>query len=187
MEMGDAYLFQVLPYIPPSLNAEHYSILGPIWQNQALRWLRQNDPVSTEIPLARLRAFDKTIVLAYHCHYSNEAGWGGNNRMRERDPNPEMDAGTVTEATPSPAPEQARKAKTEPSLRAEVVVFDNWCKGCGLCVAFCPRGVLEMNGSGKVHVIAPERCTACQWCETHCPDFAIVVRRVDETLSRRRG
>ena len=86
-------------------------------------------------------------------------------------------------ATSSPASEETKG----PSLRAEVVVFDNWCKGCGLCVAFCPHGVLEMNGGGKVHVAAPERCTACHWCDTHCPDFAIVVRRVDEALSRRRG
>ena len=107
--------------------------------------------------------------------------------MAEREPNPEIDESTVTETTPLPVPEQAEKAKAQPSLRAEVVVFDNWCKGCGLCVAFCPRGVLEMNGSGKIHVVAPERCTVCHWCETHCPDFAIVVQRVDETLSRRRG
>jgi len=98
----------------------------------------------------------------------------------------ETDGSGVTEATPSPAPKE-RKEKVQPSLRAEVVVFDNWCKGCGLCVTFCPHGVLEMDGEGKVHVAAPERCTACHWCDTHCPDFAIMVWRVDETLSERRG
>lgn len=103
--------------------------------------------------------------------------------MSEKDSNSEIDESAVVEATPS----AASKEKKQPSLRAEVVVFDNWCKGCGLCVAFCPRGVLEMNGDGRVHVVAPERCTACHWCDTHCPDFAIVVRQLDEDSSRRQG
>jgi len=106
--------------------------------------------------------------------------------MSERGPTLETDASTVVDATSSSPLEETKEEEILP-LRAEVVVFDNWCKGCGLCVAFCPRGVLEMNGGGTVTVAAPERCTACHWCETHCPDFAIVVRRVDEALSRRRG
>lgn len=81
----------------------------------------------------------------------------------------------------------ASDKKEKKSPRAEVVVFDNWCKGCGLCVAFCPLQVLRMNGGGKVHVAEPELCTGCGWCETHCPDFAIVVRKLDEAQSRRRG
>ena len=27
---------------------------------------------------------------------------------------------------------------------------------------------------------AIEKCTACHWCDTHCPDMAITVRRLDE-------
>lgn len=95
--------------------------------------------------------------------------------------------GTVIEATPSSASKEGSGEQVQPSARARVVVFDNWCKGCGLCVAFCPRGVLEVNGDGKVHVVAPERCTLCHWCDTHCPDFAIVVQRIDEAPDRRRG
>jgi 2-oxoglutarate ferredoxin oxidoreductase subunit delta len=110
--------------------------------------------------------------------------------MKEQDRISETDANGVTNATASPVQEGRKKGQVQSPLRAEVVVFDNWCKGCGLCVAFCPRQVLEVDGEGKVHVAAPERCTACGWCETHCPDFAIVVRRVDEVLGekrRRRG
>lgn len=107
-----------------------------------------------------------------------------NHQVGDKDTTLETDESDVAEATPSPVSKESEKEKASPSLRAEVVVFDNWCKGCGLCVAFCPHGVLEMNGEGRVHVAAPERCTACHWCDTHCPDFAIVVRRVDEVLSR---
>jgi len=103
---------------------------------------------------------------------------------RDRDSGTEDSTGAEALLSSIP-PEETDQAKTQPSWRAEVTIFDNWCKGCGLCVEFCPRGVLEMNGSGKVHVVAAECCTACHWCDTHCPDFAIVVRRIDETLSRR--
>jgi 2-oxoglutarate ferredoxin oxidoreductase subunit delta len=70
----------------------------------------------------------------------------------------------------------ARRPKREP--RGQVVIFDNWCKGCGLCVEFCPMKVLALNGDGHPLVVAPEKCTACHWCDTHCPDFAIVVERI---------
>jgi NAD-dependent dihydropyrimidine dehydrogenase PreA subunit len=28
-------------------------------------------------------------------------------------------------------------------------------------------------------VAYPELCTACDWCYIHCPDLAIVVRKLD--------
>jgi len=64
--------------------------------------------------------------------------------------------------------------------RGQVRVFDNWCKGCGLCIAFCPQEVFEANGEGRPIVAHPERCTACEWCYVHCPDFAIVIERLAE-------
>ena len=72
--------------------------------------------------------------------------------------------------------EQARPRRSLP--RGRVTVFPNWCKGCGLCVEFCPAGVLEQGADGRVTVAHPEKCTACRWCELHCPDFAIFVTDV---------
>ncbi len=63
--------------------------------------------------------------------------------------------------------------------RGLVTVFDTWCKGCGICIAFCPKGVFEANGQGRPVIAHPEECTACGWCDTHCPDMAITVRRLD--------
>ena len=57
-----------------------------------------------------------------------------------------------------------------------VCVYPDWCKGCGLCVAFCPGKVLEMNALGKAEALSPEECLNCGFCELHCPDFAITVR-----------
>jgi 2-oxoglutarate ferredoxin oxidoreductase subunit delta len=59
--------------------------------------------------------------------------------------------------------------------RGEVHVFDNWCKGCGLCIEFCPQGVLVLGLDNRPKPIYPENCTACRWCELHCPDFAIFI------------
>jgi len=59
-------------------------------------------------------------------------------------------------------------------------VYSNWCKSCGLCIAFCPQSVFEPNGGGQAAVAHPERCTACDWCRFHCPDLAITVAHFDE-------
>ncbi len=57
---------------------------------------------------------------------------------------------------------------------AVITVNVGWCKGCEICVAFCPKNVLEMEG-GKVKVARPEDCNRCMLCELRCPDFAITV------------
>jgi len=55
-----------------------------------------------------------------------------------------------------------------------VLIFQNWCKGCMICVEFCPEDVLEYDSeTGKVYVARPENCTQCGRCELRCPDFAI--------------
>lgn len=64
--------------------------------------------------------------------------------------------------------------------RGRVTVFPNWCKGCDLCIEFCPTGVLERGSDGHVIVAHPEKCTACRWCELHCPDFAIFVTDIEQ-------
>ena len=64
----------------------------------------------------------------------------------------------------------AKKGKTT------IEVYKSWCKRCGICVAFCPAGVLAQDESGAPYVKDPDRCTGCQLCELRCPDFAINVR-----------
>ncbi len=57
---------------------------------------------------------------------------------------------------------------------AVIRVRREWCKGCGICVAFCPKNVLGLDG-GKVAVLRPDDCIKCMLCELRCPDFAITV------------
>jgi 2-oxoglutarate ferredoxin oxidoreductase subunit delta len=62
-----------------------------------------------------------------------------------------------------------------------IYLEEKLCKGCGLCVRYCPKGVLEMsdrrNEKGyNVAVLAnSEKCNACKMCEISCPDFVIYV------------
>jgi 2-oxoglutarate ferredoxin oxidoreductase subunit delta len=51
----------------------------------------------------------------------------------------------------------------------------NWCKGCGICVAFCPKKVLELDEMETVTVVRANDCICCKLCELRCPDFAIEV------------
>ncbi|UCF71784.1 MAG: 4Fe-4S binding protein [candidate division WOR-3 bacterium] len=61
----------------------------------------------------------------------------------------------------------------------EVIINTNWCKGCLICVALCPKNVLAMQ-KAKAYVADPEACTGCQLCEIYCPDFAITVHNVSD-------
>ncbi len=58
-----------------------------------------------------------------------------------------------------------------------------WCKGCGLCVAVCPRECLQMV-DGKPVMVNPDKCTGCGLCEQHCPDFALRVNPVRRKTER---
>ena len=86
-------------------------------------------------------------------------------------------------ATRETAEESAVQFIEEPRVhprrpRGHVTIFGTWCKGCGICIEFCPQEVFEANGQGRPIVAHPESCTACHWCDTHCPDMAITVRRL---------
>ena len=51
-----------------------------------------------------------------------------------------------------------------------------WCKGCRVCVTFCPKQVLDIDGEDKVYAKNLENCIYCGLCELRCPDLAIEVR-----------
>jgi len=55
-----------------------------------------------------------------------------------------------------------------------IVIHEKLCKGCSICIDFCPTNVLELRGS-VVAVKDLAACTRCQLCDLRCPDFAIQI------------
>jgi 2-oxoglutarate ferredoxin oxidoreductase subunit delta len=64
----------------------------------------------------------------------------------------------------------ARKEKKMPAINRE------WCKGCGICVEFCPKDALVMDEREKATFAYPEKCNGCGMCELWCPDLAIELK-----------
>jgi len=56
-----------------------------------------------------------------------------------------------------------------------VYVFKNWCKGCNICVEFCPKETLALGEDFKAYQARPDDCIRCGLCELRCPDLAIFV------------
>ncbi len=72
------------------------------------------------------------------------------------------------------------KEKME-QVQAEIHLLKDQCKGCGYCIEYCPRKVLEeseeINARGVriPKVVDNSKCIICSFCTAVCPDFAIFV------------
>ena len=68
-----------------------------------------------------------------------------------------------------------------PDERMTIVIDSRYCKGCNICVHFCPKGILgvseEVNSLGYYvpYVIDGAKCSNCRQCQLLCPDLAIFV------------
>ncbi|PAB61176.1 4Fe-4S binding protein [Anaeromicrobium sediminis] len=54
----------------------------------------------------------------------------------------------------------------------KLIIKKEWCKGCGICVEFCPKKVLGLVDE-KIEILDLEGCIKCGLCELRCPDYAI--------------
>jgi len=63
--------------------------------------------------------------------------------------------------------------------RGTVYILAEECKGCGLCIELCPRGILtysvDTNLKGHHFPVVTETglCANCQVCTLICSEFAI--------------
>lgn len=61
------------------------------------------------------------------------------------------------------------------SKLSEIKINREWCKGCNICVHFCPTRVLELDMEQKAAAVRKEDCICCRICEFRCPDLAIEI------------
>ncbi len=66
-------------------------------------------------------------------------------------------------------------------IDTEIVINPDYCKGCSICIAICPKKVLapsnNINSKGYIlpEAVNLEACSQCKLCEIVCPDMAIAV------------
>ena len=66
--------------------------------------------------------------------------------------------------------------------KGHLTIKEEYCKGCGYCIEFCPKDVLEEaewfneKGYHPPTPISIDSCINCGFCQLICPDFAIWVK-----------
>jgi NAD-dependent dihydropyrimidine dehydrogenase PreA subunit len=66
----------------------------------------------------------------------------------------------------------------------EIVIDEEKCIGCGICVDFCNVDAIAVNQErGVLEVVALEDCIECHSCQQNCPEGAIMVfPQVEDSL-----
>ena len=52
--------------------------------------------------------------------------------------------------------------------RSVVVIDEDWCIGCTLCIKACPADAI-VGANKLMHTVLPEHCTGCELCIPACP------------------
>jgi len=73
-------------------------------------------------------------------------------------------------------------------MAGKIIINTERCKGCGLCVAVCPKGSIiiskKSNKSGYFPAEASNTdCTGCALCAIICPDVVIKVFREEDVAA----
>lgn len=64
---------------------------------------------------------------------------------------------------------------------AKLVINEERCKGCGLCITVCPKKILALADKINSKGVYPacikdeEQCVGCAICARICPDVVIEV------------
>lgn len=66
----------------------------------------------------------------------------------------------------------------------KLTIREERCKGCGLCVRACPKGILQISsakinqkGYHPAELTDAASCVACASCARTCPDVCIEIEK----------
>ena len=68
-------------------------------------------------------------------------------------------------------------------MKGRIEIDQEYCKGCELCISFCPKDLLFLSDKFNVSGYLPaifndnDECTGCVVCALVCPEVAIEVYR----------
>jgi len=66
-------------------------------------------------------------------------------------------------------------SEQKPHNKAVIEINQKWCKGCTICIAFCPKAVYTADKHGHPVISDVNKCILCMLCVERCPDFAITI------------
>ena len=76
------------------------------------------------------------------------------------------------------------KSGSARQVKGAIIISSELCKGCELCISFCPKNVIKLseklNAAGYLPALFSDngQCTGCAVCALVCPEVAIEVYRV---------
>lgn len=65
----------------------------------------------------------------------------------------------------------------------KVSFVEAYCKGCGICVHFCPKKIILLaehrnnQGYNPATIHEMEQCSGCAICARVCPDVVITIEK----------
>jgi 2-oxoglutarate ferredoxin oxidoreductase subunit delta len=76
---------------------------------------------------------------------------------------------------------------------AKIIIDEEYCKGCALCINFCPqKAIRTANSISRTGYYPAEfcdpqtKCTGCALCALMCPDAAITVYKENRSVREKK-
>jgi 2-oxoglutarate ferredoxin oxidoreductase subunit delta len=86
-----------------------------------------------------------------------------------------------------------QKLKQAEKWMGKIVIDEEYCKGCALCIGFCPQKVIRTansvskKGYRPAEFVDPSgKCTGCTLCALMCPDAAITVYKDKKSVGEKK-
>ncbi|MEP0815329.1 MAG: ferredoxin family protein [bacterium] len=73
------------------------------------------------------------------------------------------------------------RVQRDKEIPLRMAVNYDWCKGCGICISFCPKDCFDISSIGQPMMTRLDVCTKCMQCVYRCPDYCITIEDLSES------